>query len=464
MKDFSHLRNIFVAMTLSLSVCLNSSSTIAKTTTTTAAAITADTPNNCTNCPKKQHPYSFKHKMKTKVPLREVNSEYAYNKFLKRKNPYLDFSFYVGIASEFKSNMDTSGVWETLPNGDRVWRMQLHSDSDWLKGIGVQTTELILPEGCTLFFYSPDKKQLVGPVLPADPLGSRQRMVNTIAGKDICIEYYEPKAQKGKGLFNIDFLLYRLNDFPYSSTHRLKKTVPIASPYSKWRNDIIINENKDIPKGQLSSAEKGTNYTLDNSGVWETLPNGDRIWRLGIRSELGYGISLWTKIVIPKGGYFAYYSPDGYYVSSLYTAPGNSYNDDLFTGEMPGKELIVEYYEPKNAKGKGNIQVLRVELNLTKWHTTALERGDREEQDLGEPTCSPNVVCHCDEFIDTVTTTPTFCGTSLLDLPETLKHSVVRIHPYLLAQHPLPPSIAFLQKKAIFFCAQRNKDQQKHLT
>ena len=164
MKTFLNLRNIFVAMTLSLSVCLHSSSTIAKTTTTTAVATTTtttvtttNTPNNCTNCPKKQHPHSFKHKMKTKVPLREVNSEYAYNKFQKRKNPYKDISLYVGIASGFKSSMDTSGVWETLPNGDRVWRMQLHSDSDWLKGIGVQTTELILPEGCTLFFIAPTR-------------------------------------------------------------------------------------------------------------------------------------------------------------------------------------------------------------------------------------------------------------------------------------------------------------------
>ncbi|HNI44463.1 MAG TPA: hypothetical protein PK230_07195, partial [Chitinophagales bacterium] len=120
MTQFLNLRNIFVAMILLLSVCLHSSNTIAKTTTTTTVAITADTPNNCTNCAKKQQPHSFKHKMKTKVPLREVNSEYAYNKFQKRKNPYKDISLYVGIASGFKSSMDTSGVWETLPNGDRV--------------------------------------------------------------------------------------------------------------------------------------------------------------------------------------------------------------------------------------------------------------------------------------------------------------------------------------------------------
>ncbi|HNL06428.1 MAG TPA: trypsin-like peptidase domain-containing protein, partial [Chitinophagales bacterium] len=259
---------------------------------------------------------------------------------------------------------------------------------------------------------------------------------------DICIEYYEPKAQKGKGLFNIDFLLYRLNDFPYGTTHRLKKTVPIASPYSKWRNDHISETIEKMPLKQLGSvAEQPTNYTLDNSGVWETLPNGDRVWRLGIRCELGYAISLWTKIVIPKGGYFTYYSPDGYYVSSLYTAPSNSYNNDLFTADMPGKELIVEYYEPKNAKGKGSVQVLRVELNITKWHTAALERGDREEQDLGEPTCSPNVVCDCDEFIDTVTTTPTFCSTSLLDLPETLKKSVVRIRRYFPCAASTPDSL-----------------------
>jgi uncharacterized protein (DUF2249 family) len=460
MKDFSHLRNIFVAMFLSLSVCLNSSSTIAKTTTTTAVAITADTPNNCTNCPKKQQPHSFKHKMKTKVPVQVVKSEEAYQDFLKRKVKNLDFSYYVGISSPFRSSMDTSGVWETLPNGDRVWRMQLHANSDWLKGIGVQTTELILPEGCTLFFYSPDKKQLVGPVLPADPLGSRQRMVNTIAGKDICIEYYEPKAQKGKGLFNIDYLQYHLNDFPYGTTHRLKKTVPFVMPFSKERNESISEAIEKMPLKQLGSvAEQPTDYTLDNSGAWENLPNGDRVWRLGIQSELGYAIKLKTIIEIPKGGYFAYYSPDGYYASSRYIKCLNDNDNSLHTPYMPGKELIVEYYEPKNAKGKGKIRIARVEIDIAKWYTSSASR-EEEEQDPSELACSPNVACGCDQFI----TTPQFCNSSLTDLPNMLKHSVVRIHPYLLAQHPLPPSIAFLQKKAIFFCAQRNKDQQKHLT
>ena len=452
MKTLLNFRNIFVAIVLSLLVCHNS--TAANTSTT-------DTPNNCTTCTKKQQPYSFKHKMKTKVPVQEVNLEKAYQDFLKTKNPYWDFSFYLGVSDSFKTNMDTNGLWETLPNGDRVWRMQLHTDHAWVTGIGIKTTDLVLPEGCSLFFYSPDKKFVVGSVSDPKATGLRERLVNSIPGKTLCMEYYEPKTQKGKGVFNINSLILRLNDFPYGTTHRLKKTVPFVMPYSKEEYEIITKNLSNARKGEARSAEQPTKYSLNNSGVWETLPNGDRIWRLGIRCELGNTIKLWTKIVIPKGGYFAHYSTNGYHISSCYTTPTNEYNNDFFTIPTIGRELIVEYYEPKNAKDKGKIDILSVDIDVTKWYVSSVER-EMDEQTEGEPDCIPNVVCDCDDFNNTQA--PPFCNSSLTDLPNTLKKSVVRIRLFYPCAVSFSPPIAFLQKKAIFFCPYSNKNSKKPLT
>ena len=156
---------------------------------------------------KKEVPYSFKHKLKTKVVANVLDPQAAYNEFLKDKNPYMDISFYLGLYTKFKATLDSSGVWENLPNGDRLWRLKLSTQSNLITGIGIHSSDMTLPKGGKLFFYSDDKKFVAGPVTEPNHKSAKQLLVNTIPGKTIWIEYYEPKAQKNKSTFDIDALM-----------------------------------------------------------------------------------------------------------------------------------------------------------------------------------------------------------------------------------------------------------------
>ncbi len=345
---------------------------------------------------KKEAPYSFKHKLKTKVVANVLDPQAAYDKLTKEQmNRFQDISQYLGSYGKFKATLDSSGTWETLPNGDRLWRLKLSTQSNLITGIGIHSSDMTLPKGGKLFFYSDDKKFVAGPVTEPNHKSAKQLLVNTIPGKTIWVEYYEPKAQKNKSTFNIDALLYRFVGFPYGITHQLKKTVPFVNPYPKDKDERIIKNNATVRVGELSGAEQTTDYTLDNSGIWEDLPNGDRVWRMGIETTLGFAISLKTVIEIPKNGYLSFYTPDGLYVSTRNIRPTNEYNNELYPSGLLGKKVIVEYYEPKAAKGKGKVQILYVAIDLTKWFASAL---DREADDLGEPVCVPNVRCGCDDF------------------------------------------------------------------
>ncbi|MBL7784950.1 MAG: hypothetical protein JNM36_03535, partial [Chitinophagales bacterium] len=430
MKDFSHLRNIFVAMFLLLSVCLNSSSTIAKTTTTTVTT-TTNTPNNCTNCAKKQQPHSFKHKMKTKVVPTMVDPQEAYEELTQKDmNKYQDISDYLGKYDNFATNLDEYGIWEIIPNGDRVWRFCISSQNEIITGIGIHSSKMFIPEGGELFFYSPDKKHVVGPVSLPNQKSANQLLINTIPGNSICVEYYEPKAQKGKGIFEIDALLYRFVNFPYSTTHHMPNTaISFVTPFSKQREESIMKSNNSVPKGVLAEVEQPTNYTLKNSGTWKTLQNGDRIWRLGINVTIGYAVNLTTKINIPKNGYIVFYSDDGMFVSSCYIKPTNSYTKEFFPSNLLGKKIIVEYYEPSSEKDKGTVEILRVGVDLTKWTTSHFWRSDEAQDTLITHECIPSVACDCDEVSPT-SLSPNFCGTSLVGLIDTLKRVTVRIRLY----------------------------------
>ena len=396
------------------------------------ASTPAETNNNNNNKPKQELPYSFKHKLKTnnKVVAQIIDPQAAYNKFLKEKNQKMPINFYLGVYDKFSATLDSSGTWENLANGDRVWRLKISTQSNLITGMGIHSSKMQIPQGGKLFFYSDDKKSVVGPVTEPNQKSAKQLLVNTIAGKTIWVEYYEPKAQKGKSTFNIDALLYRFVAFPYGVTHKLKKKVDFVNPYPKSEQEEIESEMPARKVGKLAGGEKYTDYTLDNSGVWENLPNGDRVWRMGIETNIGFALSLRTKIEIPQNAYLSFYTPDGLYVSSNYLAPINSYNNELYPSGLLGNKIIVEYYEPKEVRGKGSVQILWVEIDLTKW-TASL---NREEQDEGEPTCIPNIPCDCDDFSST--NAPDFCTTDLLGALPALKNTVVRIRMFFKCTNP----------------------------
>ena len=74
-----------------------------------------------------------------------------------------------------------------------------------------------------------------------------------------------------------------------------------AGPPDSW-------QQRDHYEGPYQVAyEIAVDYDLKNSGTWETLPNGDRIWRLTIVSRHARHIYLYYRAFhIPVGGVYTY--------------------------------------------------------------------------------------------------------------------------------------------------------------
>ena len=74
---------------------------------------------------------------------------------------------------------------------------------------------------------------------------------------------------------------------PYSqTTATLSNNIPVyvapAIDLTPIRaEDVIADQQKDIP--WRFGIEIPINLSLNNNGLWENLPNGDRIWRLIIK-------------------------------------------------------------------------------------------------------------------------------------------------------------------------------------
>jgi hypothetical protein len=100
-----------------------------------------------------------------------------------------------------------------------------------------------------------------------------------------------------------------------------------------------------------------TDFSLDNSGRWTNLLNGDRIWILGIEmgSAFSLGITL-RNIDLPRGGRIYIYTEDhGDYLGPLTSRDNTS--GFLGIPHIRGERIVIEYYEPYAYRGDGRFIV-----------------------------------------------------------------------------------------------------------
>jgi hypothetical protein len=150
---------------------------------------------------------------------------------------------------------------------------------------------------------------------------------------------------------------------PYSFENSAKSSIAKVTMPGVNVNALMaedkLEEGKDIP--YRFGHPFDVNYNLKNSGTWETLENGDRLWRLHIKSGNAYSINLiYSDFYLPTGARLYVYSADKAMVLGGFTHLNNKEHSQFATAPVKGSESIVEYYEPKHAFGQGRIQISRI--------------------------------------------------------------------------------------------------------
>lgn len=146
---------------------------------------------------------------------------------------------------------------------------------------------------------------------------------------------------------------------PYSSNKTLTQQVPkhTLSELNIQKiiaEDLVTDEHKDIP--WRFGIEQNVSLNLNNSGIWETLPNGDRVWRLEINSPNALSINLnFDSFNLPKGATFFVFNKTQ--TLGAFTSQNNKANNLFSTSPIKGEFAILEYYEPASVLGQGTIQI-----------------------------------------------------------------------------------------------------------
>lgn len=147
---------------------------------------------------------------------------------------------------------------------------------------------------------------------------------------------------------------------PYSFTHTLEGDIPsVTMPASDFTQDISDAEAFE-KMGNYPRFARTFDLNLNplNSGTWTELDNGDRLWRLSLKSTSALAISLFfDNFFLPKGATLHAYSPDHKHINGSYTHLDNQGNELFSTEFIKGQESILEYFEPAAVKGQGKFKI-----------------------------------------------------------------------------------------------------------
>lgn len=156
-------------------------------------------------------------------------------------------------------------------------------------------------------------------------------------------------------------------------------------------DEVVLNQVDNasaLEEAEKIEAESGfyrfskhipVSLNLGNSGTWTEVPGG-MLWRLKIRSVNALGTVLYyDKFTIPAGGYMHIYNEDRTDKIGAFTVNNNPEGGKYATGLIKGEAVILEYFEPSDKIGKGEISLETVSHAFRGADLVENERGSSQD-------------------------------------------------------------------------------------
>jgi len=139
-------------------------------------------------------------------------------------------------------SLSTSGQWEYLPNGDKLWRLRVYSQGAYTLNFGF--SKYNLPDGATLFFYNENHSEVLGSFTSANNTSEQIFATTLIPCEAITIEYYEPANVAFSGELVIDRVTHgyrNIFDFAaknFGDAGSCQRNVACSPDSVGWSNQI----------------------------------------------------------------------------------------------------------------------------------------------------------------------------------------------------------------------------------
>jgi len=115
-----------------------------------------------------------------------------------------------GFPHEVNYNLNNSGEWLTLPNGDKIWRLSISCPG--ALSINLLYDRFWLPEGAKFFIYTPDRSHSIGAITSENNKGERDNIQGfascLVYGEHIILEYYLSEEVNETGVIDIAYVVH----------------------------------------------------------------------------------------------------------------------------------------------------------------------------------------------------------------------------------------------------------------
>lgn len=137
------------------------------------------------------------------------------------------------------------------------------------------------------------------------------------------------------------------------SNHKAAKEVVKPTNLTKLIEEDEVN--KSLPP--RFGIHIKVDFDLNNSGLWEETSNG-RIWKLEIQSSGAFSLNLmFDDFHLSKGSELYVYNGEQTMLYGPVTSDHNNDSKKFATNIIKGNSIILELYEPMNARGESNLHI-----------------------------------------------------------------------------------------------------------
>jgi len=157
-----------------------------------------------------------------------------------REAQHIPAPYRFGAPLPVDLSLANSGMWHELPNGDRVWRLEVTCPG--ALNVTLILSEYVIPEGGRVFVYNRLGDVVGGFTAQSNP-GHTELGVFPMRGDRLTVEYVEPAAVAGLGRLRIGQVTHGYRDILGDGTKGLNDSGPcninvICPEGDDWRDQI----------------------------------------------------------------------------------------------------------------------------------------------------------------------------------------------------------------------------------
>lgn len=172
----------------------------------------------------------------------------------------------------------THGIWEKLPNNNKIWRLVIHSPG--ALSINLTYNNFRLPKNSKLFIYNYDKTQIIGAFTELNNRDDRLFATDLVFGDKIVLEYEEPYDADFSGDIEINIVTHAYRgvkefekNFGSSGSCNVNVACPQALPMSNQINSVVmlVSGSNGFCTGALINNQNndGTPYVLSANHCYQ---------------------------------------------------------------------------------------------------------------------------------------------------------------------------------------------------